>query len=394
MPVGWRTKKLGKLLRVQNGFAFNSDNFSETEGMPLIRIRDLRNGARTTIRYVGEFEKQYIVCAGDLLIGMDGEFRCYKWTGEDCLLNQRVCKLTDFSDEIDPEFVAFGIDSHLKQIEDATPFATVKHLSSKTIDGIDFCYPDRNEQRRIVSRVKESLERLEEIERLRQKATYEAQALLPSFLNEVFESLTNEAPIITIDKVVKETRYGTSQKCHTELRGTPILRIPNVAQGFVNFEGLKYCELREADRKRLRLVGGDLLFVRTNGSRDLVGRCAIFPVESPDQEFGFASYLIRVRVDTSKLLPRYLAYFLNSTNGRAEIDKRRRTSAGQFNINSENLRSIPFPVPSIIEQKRLVEQMELREGLAIQLVSELLQAATESKPMREAILHKAFGGEL
>src|ERR1700730_4921001 len=107
MAAGWRTKKLGKLLRVQNGFAFDSDKLSETEGMSLIRIRDLKNGARTAIRFLGEFDNQYIVRPGDFLIGMDGEFRCYKWAGEECLLNQRVCRLTDFSDEIEPEFVAF-----------------------------------------------------------------------------------------------------------------------------------------------------------------------------------------------------------------------------------------------------------------------------------------------
>jgi hypothetical protein len=56
----------------------------------------------------------------------------------------------------------------------------------------------------------------------------------------------------------------------------------------------------------------------TNGSRDLVGRCAVFDTADQNQIVGFASYLIRVRVDPSKVLPRYLAYFLNSTKGRAE----------------------------------------------------------------------------
>lgn len=42
MPKGWRTKKLGDMLDVQNGFAFDSNQFSDHEGVPLIRIRDLR----------------------------------------------------------------------------------------------------------------------------------------------------------------------------------------------------------------------------------------------------------------------------------------------------------------------------------------------------------------
>ncbi|AGW91767.1 hypothetical protein N234_17175 [Ralstonia pickettii DTP0602] len=394
MLTGWNTKKLGELLDVQNGFAFESDKFSEIQGMPLIRIRDLKNGSDTAIRFNGEFDDKYVVRAGELLIGMDGEFRCYRWSGDDSLLNQRVCRLIDFSNEIEPEFVGFGINAHLKRIEDATPYVTVKHLSAKSIRGIDFTFPARDEQRRIVARIKACMERVEEIERLRRETFQEATAVLPSVLNEVFASQANIAPVMTIGEISTETRYGTSQKCHTEATGTPILRIPNVAQGAVNFDDLKYCNLTKADEDRVRLSSGDLLFVRTNGSRDLVGRCAVFNGEGLGHSFGFASYLIRVRVDTTKVLPRYLAYFLNSTNGRAEIDSRRRTSAGQFNINSENLRSIPFPVPAIAEQARLLEQMEQREAQAAQLVAELSAVMSESGAMREAILRKAFAGEL
>jgi type I restriction enzyme S subunit len=254
--------------------------------------------------------------------------------------------------------------------------------------------PPLPEQRRIVARIKECLQRVEEIESLRAQAIQEAQAVLPSVLNEVFTSQAGSAPSQTIAGIALETRYGTSQKCHTDPVGMPILRIPNVAQGSVNFKGLKYSELGKSDTERVRLVDGDLLFVRTNGSRDLVGRCAVFQGDSQGQAFGFASYLIRVRVDQAKVLPRYLAYFLNSTNGRAEIDSRRRTSAGQFNINSENLRSIAFPVPSISEQALLLEQLELRESLARQLVAELREVTSEGKTMRESILRKAFAGEL
>lgn len=254
--------------------------------------------------------------------------------------------------------------------------------------------PTLTEQRRIVARIKECMERVEEIEGLRAKSLAEAKAVLPSVLNEVFTSQATSAKVKTIGETATETRYGTSQKCHTEPTGMPILRIPNVAQGAVNFNDLKFCVLDEQDGARVSLQRGDLLFVRTNGSRDLVGRCAIFDGGREDRRFGFASYLIRVRVDQAQVLPRYLAYFLNSTNGRAEIDSRRRTSAGQFNINSENLRSISFPAPAIEEQQRLLSMLEEREAQAQSLVAELHAADSESRCMREAILRKAFAGEL
>jgi type I restriction enzyme S subunit len=272
--------------------------------------------------------------------------------------------------------------------------ATLKKLNQHDLKKIRIPLPEIGEQRRIVARVKECLERVEKIESLRNQALLEAEAVLPSVLNDVFTSQFASALAQTIGDVAIETRYGTSQKCQANPVGTPILRIPNVAQGSVNFEDLKYCELSPSDLDRVRLEDGDLLFVRTNGSRDLVGRSAVFQGDGQVSSFGFASYLIRVRLDQTKVLPRYLAYFLNSTNGRAEIDSRRRTSAGQFNINSENLRSITFPVPNLPDQARLLEHLEQREAQAIQLVGELRSAMSDGVHLRESILRKAFAGEL
>ena len=92
----WKTVKLGELLDVQNGYAFNSKQFSSEGEIPLIRIRDLKAGMDTKTRYTGEYDAKYIVKKGDLLIGMDGEFRCYEWKGVNALLNQRVCRLQNF----------------------------------------------------------------------------------------------------------------------------------------------------------------------------------------------------------------------------------------------------------------------------------------------------------
>jgi type I restriction enzyme S subunit len=89
---GWRWVKLGEVCVIQNGFAFDSDRFQLTGGIPLIRIRDLKTNI-PSINYDGYANQSYLVHVGDLLIGMDGEFRAYRWEGPDALLNQRVCRL-------------------------------------------------------------------------------------------------------------------------------------------------------------------------------------------------------------------------------------------------------------------------------------------------------------
>jgi type I restriction enzyme S subunit len=113
-----------------------------------------------------------------------------------------------------------------------------------------------------------------------------------------------------------------------------------------------------------------------------------------NDEFGFASYLIRVRLDVNLADPNYLKFFLNSTHGRDEIDRRRRTSAGQFNVNSENLRSITFPCPPKETQLAVIEQLAEQESRLVQLQAEIASAQAIESGLREAILRKAFAGEL
>ena len=173
--------KLGELLEVQNGFAFKKEFFSDAEGKPLIRIRDIDKGS-TEAFYVGEYREEFLVHEGDYLIGMDGAFTCRKWTGPEALLNQRVCRLRNFSARVLPEYVFFGIQPALTAIEGTTSFVTVKHISGKQILDIELPLPDIHEQQRIV----DILSRAEGIVRLRGEAQQKAAELIPAIFLEIF----------------------------------------------------------------------------------------------------------------------------------------------------------------------------------------------------------------
>lgn len=94
--------------------------------------------------------------------------------------------------------------------------------------------------------------------------------------------------------------------------GTPVLRINNINKGVLDYTDLKHIELSASPLRGLTLVDGDILIIRTSGSRDLVGTCAVFHGEG---EYVFASYLFRLRVVAGIADPDYVAYFLNSPWG-------------------------------------------------------------------------------
>lgn len=143
-------RKLTELCSIQYGYPFDSAKFTEDSNYPqLIRIRDVKRGYSETF-YSGEYPKEYIVHAGDLLIGMDGEFNIARWKSQDALLNQRVCKISA-KEGTDEEYLRFALIGALKEIEDRTSFATVKHLSAKELNKLELDVPCYEEQKNIAN---------------------------------------------------------------------------------------------------------------------------------------------------------------------------------------------------------------------------------------------------
>lgn len=63
--------------------------------------------------------------------------------------------------------------------------------------------------------------------------------------------------------------------------------------------------------------------------------------------FYIDSYLIRYRFDTSLVLPEYVNILFMLPLVRKQIDAVSRQTAGQCNINSDEIGAIRIPVPSI-----------------------------------------------
>lgn len=121
-------KTLLSEIDILSGFPFASENFTTDIATPLIRIRDLLSGEIQTY-YHGVFDRTYLVNQGDILIGMDGDFSVVRWKGEPALLNQRICKISSISKELDSQFLYWWLKPHIEEIHRKTPQTTVRHLS-------------------------------------------------------------------------------------------------------------------------------------------------------------------------------------------------------------------------------------------------------------------------
>ena len=161
-------------------------------------------------------------------------------------------------------------------------------------------------------------------------------------------------PLSRIADVTQVLQYGCSRRATYDTSGTPILRMSNMQKEGWLLDDVKFVDLTPDELALWRLQVGDLVVNRTN-SKELVGKCEVF---DRDGIWVFASYLMRLRVDTARVLPSFLRDFLSGGAGRSQIDRDSRQIAGMSNINRDELKGILFPCPDLKTQDRLVASMD------------------------------------
>ncbi len=141
IPRGWRSGSVYEIADVIYGAPFSSKRFNSTgKGLPIVRIRDLKDESPAV--WTDEVHtKGYILTKGDIVVGMDGEFRAYLWGGAPAWLNQRVCVFKPRAPH-SAAFVRCSIAAPLAHIEATEVATTVIHLGKGDIDKFLVVVPD------------------------------------------------------------------------------------------------------------------------------------------------------------------------------------------------------------------------------------------------------------
>ena len=176
-------------------------------------------------------------------------------------------------------------------------------------------------------------------------------------------------PLTKIGTLADFIQYGISERANTDGAGIPMIRMNNLQPLGWDLSDLKHIELEEPILSKYRLEPGDILFNRTN-SKELVGKSEVFRQEG---DWVFASYLIRVRLDSHCALPEFVSAFLNTEAGRIQIDQVSRQIAGMSNVNAEELKDLEVPLPPVAMQKEVL----LEYSTDLQSRDQILALASE-----------------
>lgn len=142
-PANWNKTDIYSIANIIYGAPFASKLFN-TEGLgkPIIRIRDLKEQEFVTYT-TEEHPKGHLIQPGDIVVGMDGEFRPYLWGNEEAWLNQRVC-IFENKRPNGKAFLLYTIKPLLNVIEQTQVATTVIHIGKKDYDAFEIFLPDED----------------------------------------------------------------------------------------------------------------------------------------------------------------------------------------------------------------------------------------------------------
>lgn len=136
IPEGWEVKNIFKEIDVQYGYPFDTSKFTDNNGKPLVRIRDILEN--TISAYTNEdVDDKYLLKQGDLLIGMDGNFHMNFWYRDNSYLNQRIVRIrTNEKSNVSNLQAYFELYPYIKAKERNMSRTTVGHLSDKDLKSL------------------------------------------------------------------------------------------------------------------------------------------------------------------------------------------------------------------------------------------------------------------
>lgn len=431
IPEGWTQTTLGAIGQYLNGRAFKTAEWSKT-GRPIIRIQDLTGSNRNPNHFEGTVEDRYVIQPGDFLISWSATLGAYIWDGPEAVLNQHIFKVMSKINkkfhyhlvreriaELERNAHGSGMVHVTKGIFDDTPVAIPKdeHVQQQIADLIDAAELSRTSAARHLAVGRRAMERF------RQAVLAAAcSGRLTADWRESHPHGPDARDLVSNIDGIRRERLGRKYKQHKSADGddelpgswcwTPLaslvdiatgatpLRtrgdyyggdIPWVTSGAVNAgviaaasETITELALRETNTK---VFPAGTLLVAMYGEGQTRGRVAELGIEAATNQ-AVAALLFDA---ASESLRPYLKLYLLRNYERVRL-----LSFGgvQPNLSLGVIRDTPVPLPPLAEQDEIVRRVDQLLLLADGLSRRIEGASTRLNRSSQAVLAKAFRGEL
>jgi type I restriction enzyme S subunit len=314
---------------------------------------------------------------GDVLLTMEAPLGNVAQVPDDrkYILSQRVILIKAKTELVSADF--------LKQYMLSDEFQTLlrQHATGTTATGIQRArlvtlptrVPPLGEQRKIAAILSSVDQTIESTEAVVGQLSVVKKAMMAELLTrglpgrhkEFKQTEIGEVPedwaVATVGDVA-DVSYGLTVNGQRRASATtrPYLTVANVQDEGFDLTTLKAIGVLPGDDERYELRSGDILIVEGNANPDRLGRAFLWQSEKPGALH--QNHLIRARTTLSGVEPRWLALSINGGAGRQQILDHAKTSSGLHTINSKVVSGLRVALPSLDEQKAIVNAYAAAEA--------------------------------
>ena len=391
IPTGWDVTLFKKILIRNDGGLWGNDPNGKDDILVLRSTEQTIDGkwdilfpAYRDLSNVSNIQ-EYLIKCGDLLItkSSGSDFHIGKTTIADEYIESLRCSFSNFiqrlrvCSKMNPRYYWYILNSSIARgqfvyLQNST--SGIGNINSKNINEIKVPIPPFDTQCTIVNHLDRKCSQIDAIIAKQQDVIEKLKEYKLSVITEaVTKGLNPDVPmkdsgiewigkipehwnIIKLARIINSTQNGLTRRNLDKSDGQIVLKLKNIsANGEISYEYQNRIELTEKELNTYCLSDGDFLFVRVNGSKSLVGKCAVF--HSIGETVAYNDHIIRVKI-SNYCIERFLLYYLLSSSGKTEIDLHTSTAAGQYTISGEGLRDVYLTLPLKDEQKQIVNYLD------------------------------------
>lgn len=403
LPKDWKWVKLGEYVISVKGKKPKRISQTKTRdcSVPYVNIKAFEKGL------IEEYTDGVgcVLCEdGDFLMVWDGSRSGYVGKAIKGALGSTLVKL-NFPD-IENNYAFYFLQSKYLEINTKARGVGIPHVDPNLLWNYDLLIPSKPTQQAIVSKIEELFSELDKgIEQLK-VAQQQLKTYRQSVLKWAFEGrLTNEnvkdgelpegwgwVKIKDVIKIINNGYTPAKEFLSEGIGEIPFIKVYNLTfNGILNFTKNPTFipkAIHEKVLKRSVCIPGDVLI---NIVGPPLGKVSIVSNQYPEWNINQAIVMFR---PNEKILSKYISYFMQNSFTINWLENTSKATAGQWNIKVSTCREIPFPLCTLKEQNKIVQEIEGRLSVADKMEESISQSLQQAEVLRQSILKKAFEGRL
>lgn len=406
IPEDWNWEKLGDICRTTSGGTPNRGNKNYYNGdIPWVKSGELDKGLilDTEEKITHDALKNSsakVFPKGTLLIALYGAtIGKLAFLGVDAATNQAICGIYQ-NEKIDPQFLFKYLLSKKQELVNKGVGGAQPNISQTILKQLEIPLPPLKIQQLIISKIEELFSELDKgIEYLKasqqQLIIYRHSVLKYAFEGFLTNTNVKEGELpkgwtwTTMDKVCVKIGDIDHKMPKQLSSGYPYVSTKDFTDDLkISFDNAKYISKEDYLNlsRKIKPERGDIIFPRYG----TIGKNILIDF---DKKFLVSYSCAVIKPNKELVLSKFLYLYSLSPKITEEIRKYV-VETTQANIGIASIKSFLFPLPSILEQAKVVQEIENRLNVADKMEESIKDSLQQAETLRQSILKQAFEGKL